>query len=290
VSFEYHEPTSLAEAVALGARFGDDGRFLAGGTDLIIQMHRGKLRPRHVVSLHRVSGLDAIDANGAVRMGALVTHRALERFPAFQGRLRALVEGAEVVGGHQVRNVGTVGGNIVNASPAADVVPVLLTLDASVTCLGPGGERTLRLEDFLIGSGRTARRPDELLTGVRFAGLAPRSATAFLKAGRRRAMEISVVCVAGRLTLDATGERCLEARIALGAVAPRTLRAHEAERFLEHRELTVEALQEAARLAVAACQPISDVRASARYRRLLVETLVPRVLARCVERAREPAS
>jgi len=138
VSFEYHEPTSLAEAVALGARFGDDGRFLAGGTDLIIQMHRGKLRPRHVVSLHRVSGLDAIDANGAVRMGALVTHRALERFPAFQGRLRALVEGAEVVGGHQVRNVGTVGGNIVNASPAADVVPVLLTLDASVTCLGPG--------------------------------------------------------------------------------------------------------------------------------------------------------
>src|SRR3989475_675742 len=192
VSFEYHEPTSLAEAVALGARFGDDGRFLAGGTDLIIQMHRGKLRPRHVVSLHRVSGLDAIDANGAVRLGALVTHRALERFPAFQGRLRALVEGAEVVGGHQVRNVGTVGGNIVNASPAADVVPVLLTLDASVTCLGPGGERTLRLEDFLIGSGRTARRPDELLTGVRFAGLAPRSATAFLKAGRRRAMEISV--------------------------------------------------------------------------------------------------
>src|SRR5207247_1509225 len=120
-SFEYHEPTSLAEAVALGARCGDDGRFLAGGTDLIIQMHRGKLRPRHVVSLHRVSGLDAIDANGAVRLGALVTHRALERFPAFQGRLRALVEGAEVVGGHQVRNVGTVGGNIVNASPAADV-------------------------------------------------------------------------------------------------------------------------------------------------------------------------
>src|SRR5207249_9556833 len=113
--------TSLAEAVALGARFGDDGRFLAGGTDLIMQMHRGKLRPRHVVSLHCVSGLDAIDANGAVHVGALVTHRALERFPAFRGPLRALVEGAEVVGGHQVRNVGTVGGNIVNASPAADV-------------------------------------------------------------------------------------------------------------------------------------------------------------------------
>jgi carbon-monoxide dehydrogenase medium subunit len=290
VSFEYHQPTSLAEAVDLGARFGDDGRFLAGGTDLIIQLHRGKLRPGHVVSLHRVPGLDVIDANGVVRVGALVTHRALERFPGFRGRLRALIEGAEVVGGHQVRNVGTVGGNIVNASPAADVVPVLLTLDASVTCLGPEGERTLPLEELLVGPGRTARRPDELLTDVTFAGLPPRSATAFLKAGRRRAMEISVVCVAARLTLDAGGERCLEARLALGAVGPRTLRAHEAERFLEHRALTTEALREAARIAAAGCQPIGDVRASARYRRLLVATLVSRVLARCVERIREPAA
>ena len=290
MSFEYHEPTSLAEAVDLGARFGDEGRFLAGGTDLIIQMHRGKLRPGHVMSLHRVPGLDVIDANGAVRVGALVTHRALERFAGFQGRLRALVEGAEVVGGHQVRNVGTVGGNIVNASPAADVVPALVTLDASVTCLGPDGERTLPLEGFLVGPGRTARRPDELLTDVRFAGLAPHSATAFLKAGRRRAMEISVVCVAARLTLDAGGERCLEARLALGAVGPRTLRAHEAERFLEHRTLTAETLREAARLAAGCCQPISDVRASARYRQLLVATLVPRVLARCVARVREPVS
>src|SRR5438128_2724213 len=290
MKFDYHEPASVREAVELGARFGAEGRFLAGGTDLMIQIHRGRCAPRHVVSLHRVPGLDAIDVNGTITLGSLVTHRRIERAPEFQGALRALVESAEVVGGHQIRNVATVGGNIANASPAADVVPVLLTLDADVTCLGPGGERTLRLEDFLIGSGRTARRPDELLMGVRFAGLAPRSATAFLKAGRRRAMEISVVCVAGRLTLDASGERCLEARIALGAVAPRTLRAHEAERFLEQRALTAETLREAARLATAACQPISDVRASARYRRLLVETLVPRVLARCVERVREQAS
>jgi carbon-monoxide dehydrogenase medium subunit len=103
-------------------------------------------------------------------------------------------------------------------------------------------------------------------------------------------MEISVVCVAARLTLDAGGERCLEARLALGAVGPRTLRAHEAERFLEHRALTTEALREAARIAAAGCQPIGDVRASARYRRLLVVTLVSRVLARCLERIREPGS
>src|SRR5215470_8822283 len=270
MSFEYHEPTSVTEAIDLGARFGADGRFLAGGTDLIIQMRRGKLRPRHVVSLHRVPGLDRIDANGSVTLGALVTHRALERHAAFHGRLRALVEGAQVVGGHQVRNVGTVGGNIVNASPAADVTPVLLALDATVTCAGPEGERTLPLDGFLVGVGQTALRPGELLTSLRFSALSERSATAFLKFGRRRAMEIAVACVATRLTLDAAGECCTEARIVLGAVAPAALR-------------------EAGRLAAAESEPISDVRASARYRTLLVETLVTRALTRCLARIGDTA-
>src|SRR5215831_13112122 len=274
MSFEYHEPTSVAEAVHLGARFGADGRFLAGGTDLVIQMRRGKLHPRHVVSLHRVPGLDGVDANGSVTLGALVTHRALERHAAFQGRLRALVEGAQVVGGHQVRNVGTVGGNIVNASPAADVTPVLLALDAAVTCVGPGGERTLPLDGFLTGPGQTALRPGELLTRVRFSVLS----------------EISVVCVAARLTLDATGERCAEARIALGAVAPTTRRARAAEQALVGRAPTPATLREAGRLAAVESEPISDVRASARYRTLLVETLVTRALARCVARIQETTS
>jgi CO/xanthine dehydrogenase FAD-binding subunit len=284
VSFEYHEPSSLADAVDMGARFGADGRFLAGGTDLIIQIRRGKVMPRQVVSLHRVPGLGAIEANARVRLGALVTHRAIERCAVFHGRLRALVEGAEVVGGHQVRNVGTVGGNVVNASPAADVVPVLLTFDAAVDCVGADGERTVALEQFLVGPGQTARRIGELVTAVHFASPPGRYATAFVKAGRRRGMEISVVCVAARLTLDAAGERCEEARIAIGAVAPTTWRARDAERVLEGQAVTPALLREAGRAAAAACRPISDVRASARYRRVLVETLVPRALARCVER------
>jgi aerobic carbon-monoxide dehydrogenase medium subunit len=286
VSFEYHEATSVAEAVDLGARFGDDGHFLAGGTDLIIQMRRGKVAPRHVVDLRRVPGLDAIETNGDVRIGALVTHRAIERCPAFQGRLHGLIEGAQVVGGHQIRNVGTVGGNIANASPAADVVPVLLALDATVVVVGSDRARTVAIEDFLIGPGQTTRRPGELLAAIRFATPGECTATAFLKAGRRRAMEISVVCVAARLTLDAASDRCVDARIALGAVAPTTMRAREAERVLEGREATPEAFREAGRAAAAGCRPITDVRASARYRRLLVETLVPRALERCRERIR----
>jgi carbon-monoxide dehydrogenase medium subunit len=284
--FDYDEPTSVREAIELAGRPGEEGRFLAGGTDLLVQIRRGRLAPRRVISLHRVPGLDAIEVNGTVTLGALVTHRRLERAPEFQGPLRALVEAAQLVGGHQIRNVATVGGNIANASPAADVVPVLLALDGRVTCLGSDGERTLPLDGFASGPGVTARRRDELLTRVTFAPLPPRSASAFLKAGRRRAMEISVVCVAARLTLDASLERCLTVGIALGAVAPTTIRARAAERHLEGRALTEDAVREAGRIAARECRPIGDVRASARYRTLLVAALVPRALARCVARIR----
>jgi len=284
VTFDYHEPTSVREAIELGARFGGAGRFLAGGTDLMVQIHRGRLNPRHVVSLQCVPGLDAIEVDGTVSLGARVTHRRLESAAAFQGALRGLVEGAEVVGGHQVRNVATVGGNIVNASPAADVVVVLLALDTTLTCLGPAGERTLALDGFATAPGVALLRPSELLTRASFPRLAPRSATAFLKAGRRRAMEISITCVATRLTLDAGLERCQDVRIALGAVAPTAMRARAAERHLEGRPPTDGVLREAGRIAAAECRPIGDVRASARYRALLVATLVPRALARCLER------
>jgi carbon-monoxide dehydrogenase medium subunit len=189
----------------------------------------------------------------------------------------------------QIRNVATVGGNVVNASPAADVVPVLTALDATVTLLGPDGERSLSLETFASAPGVTARRPAELLTHARCPGLPRNSATAFLKAGRRRAMEISLVCVAVRLTLDDSRERCREARIVLGAVAPTTLRARKAEHALVGEPLTERVMADAGRTAAAECQPITDVRASARYRALLVASLVPRALARCHARIIEAA-
>jgi carbon-monoxide dehydrogenase medium subunit len=282
--FDYHEPASMPEAVDLAARFGEDGRFLAGGTDLLIQIERGRVRPGHVIGLHRVPGLADLWTTGRIALGAGVTHRTIERTPAFQGALRALIEGAEVIGGHQVRNVATVGGNVVNASPAADLVPVLLALDAEVALLGLAGERAMPLERFLVGPGRTERRPEELLVRVTLPPLAPGSATAFLKAGRRKAMEISVACVAARLTLDPARERCLEARIALGAVAPTTIRAHAAERALEGQPVDAALFRRAGALAAEAAEPITDVRASAAFRRHLIAVLVTRALGRCRER------
>jgi carbon-monoxide dehydrogenase medium subunit len=282
--FEYHEPTSIAEAVELSTRFGDEGRFLAGGTDLLIQIERGRVAPRHVVSLHRVPGLTTVGANGRISLGPCVTHRVIEKQPEFRGGLQALIESAAMIGGHQVRNVATVGGNIVNASPAADLVPVLLTLDAEVTLLGPAGQRVLPLADFLVAPGRTARFPEELLVGVSAPRLAASAATAFLKAGRRKAMEIAVACVSVRLTLDPGSRRCRDVRIALGAVAPTTRRAHAAERVVEGQAASPDLFREAGDLAAAACEPISDVRASARFRRHLVGTLVARGLERVVAR------
>jgi carbon-monoxide dehydrogenase medium subunit len=288
--FEYHQPESMADAVDLAARFAERASFLAGGTDLIVQIQRGRVAPGHVIGLGRVPGLDRVDVDGRrISLGARVTHRAIERTPALAGPPRCLVEGAEVIGGHQVRNVATVGGNLVNASPAADLVPCLLALDGAVTLVGPGGERELPVERFLLGPNRTARHPDELLTRVALSALPPRAATAFLKAGRRRAMEISVVCVAARLVLDASLERCLEARVALGAVAPTAVRAHAAERLLEGQPVGGEAFRRAAEAAQESCRPIDDVRASAAFRQHLVGVLVRRALDRCVERARRAA-
>ncbi len=287
--FDYHQPESLADAVALATRFGAEASFLAGGTDLIVQIQRGRMRPRHVIGLHRVPGLTGIAIDGGLTIGARVTHRAIEGRAELGGALRCLIEGAEVIGGHQVRNVATVGGNLANASPAADLVPCLLALDGTVTLLGPDGERELPVERFLLGPNRTARRPEELLTRVRLPMPAADTATAFLKAGRRRAMEISVVCVAARLTLDARRERCLEARVALGAVAPTPVRVYEAERTLEGRPGGEEAFRRAAEAAQRACRPIDDVRASATFRRHLVGVLVRRALDRCLERARRSA-
>lgn len=284
MSFEVHQPASVEEAIRLAGLFGCDGRFLAGGTDLIIQINRKRCAPRHLIALGGIDELSGIDvSDDEIVLGALTTHKTIEQYAAFAGSLVALAEAARVIGGHQVRNVATIGGNVVNASPAADLLPPLLVLDAAVLLAGGRGSRRVPIAQFLRGPGTTDRANDELLLGVAFAHPPAASATAFVKAGRRRAMEISIVCVAALLALDEAG-RCGTVRIALGAVGPTALRASEAERALQDCEPTPEALREAGRLAAAGSAPISDVRASAEYRRMLVQALVPRALQRCLDR------
>ena len=284
MTFELHHPASTAEAIDLAGRH-TDARFIAGGTDLVIQMNRKKIAPAHLIDISRLPGLAQVEESAEeFRLGALTTYNTIERHPAFQGVLQALVEAAGVVGGRQVRNIATVGGNVVNASPAADFVPPLLALDAKVDIVGPGGNRSVDLRDFILGPGKVDLRSGEMLCGIRFRRPPAHSATAFLKEGRRKAMEISVVCFAACLTLDASSQRCVAARLVVGAAGPKALRLEQAEQSLIDRPADLASFRAAGRLAADASAPISDVRASADHRRDLVAVLTERALSRCVAR------
>jgi carbon-monoxide dehydrogenase medium subunit len=284
MGFRLHRPETVGAAIELARAFGPEARYLAGGTDLIIQINRGRCTPSDLIALDRIAALSGIDEGpDGVEIGALTTMKAIEGDARLAGPLGALPEAARVVGGHQIRNVATMGGNIANASPAADLLPVLLALDAEVELVGPDGARRITLGRFLRGPGLTALEPGELIGRIAFGGPAANSATAFVKAGRRRAMEISIVCIAALLALDQNG-RCREARIALGAVGPTAMRATSAEAILCGGEPNAAALRAAGIAAAGDCAPIGDVRASAWYRRRLVAALVPRALARCRER------
>lgn len=294
IPFEYHAPDSLEEAIDLLGRYGEAARPLAGGTALLVDMNHGQThtRPTHLVSLTQLPELDRISryADGW-SIGALTTLTVVEYHPAFAaGALLGLVEATRVLGGRQIRNMGTVGGNICHASPGADMVPPLLCLDAELRLVGgPGtglGERTVPLDGFLLGPDRTAIEPAELLTDIRIPSPAPRSGAAFLKVMRRHAMDCSIVCVAARITLADDGETCDEARIAIGAAAPVPFRATEAESLLDNERATAELIREVADSAVRAARPITDVRASADYRRMLVRGLVGQAVTKAWDRAR----
>jgi len=287
MSFTYYDPATLSDALALSDRLGVGARYISGGTDLVIQMRRKKLAPEHVIDLQHVAPLKRIDL-GKGEIGALVTHRELEHEARQVPGLLGLAESACVIGGHQVRNVGTVGGNLCNASPAADLVPILLVLDATVHLTSSNGSRHLVLAEFLLGPGKTALATGEILTSVSVQPLPDGMSTAFLKAGRRRAMEISIISVACTLELDGGGQ-VKEARIAVGAAAPVPFRAREAEIELVGRAPSDAAFAKAGELAAQASAPIADVRASAEYRRHLVAKTVARALHVCHDRCKESA-
>jgi CO/xanthine dehydrogenase FAD-binding subunit len=271
-------PETLAEAVA-GLAAG--GVAIAGGPALVVAARGGRRAlPEALVSLHRVDelrGLFVRDDDSLV-LGALTTHADLERSEPVRRRWAALADAATLVGSPATRHVATIGGNLANASPAMELGSPLLVHEAQIEL--NGGERTLPVGELLRGPGETALRKDELITRV----IVPDpGASAYVRLEYRRAMEIAVVGAAARLTLDAEG-RIENARVALTAVAPTCLRAAATEEAL--RGSTPAAFREAAALAAEAAAPISDVRASERYRRAQIPVVVRRALERALERAR----
>jgi CO/xanthine dehydrogenase FAD-binding subunit len=278
--FDFYRPTLLPEALAILAEQGADALPIAGGTNVVVDLRSGKHQPRVLVDVARLPGLRGIHReNGHLVIGGGTTISDLLRDPLIGQHATALREAAAVFANPLIRNRATVGGNLADASPAADAAPPLLALDGEVELTSQAGIRRVPLADFLVGVRVTSRRPDELLTAVRFPVPPAGSASHFQKVGLRKADAISVLSAAVALTCDAAG-RCTAARIALGALAPHPLRATAAETLLLGEKLTPETTAEAARLAGEAARPIDDIRGSADYRRQVTEVIVRRLLAK----------
>lgn len=283
--FELALPGSVEDCLRILAERGPAAKVVAGGTDLLPQLKNGLLKPAWVVDLSGVARMRALQPHdgGGLRIGAAVTARTLERDPGVQARYRALAESAALIGSVQVRNLATVGGNLCNAAPSADMAPPLLALDAQAVIGGPTGERRLPLAEFFLGVRRTVLRADELLVEIVVPAPPPSSGGSYLRHTPRRELDIAVVGVAAQVTL--AGGACARARIALAAVAPTPLRATAAEQALEGHPLTAERIERAAELAAAAARPISDQRGSAEFRRHLARVLTRRTLTAALERA-----
>ena len=263
---------------------GSDLTVLAGGTDVMVQYLRGDVLPRGLLHIRRLHELKEGKFGRRTVIGALTTHWQLMTDPDVLVRHPALAEAAATVGGRQTQNAGTIGGNLVNASPAADLLPVMLVSDGVVTLTSSTGSRDLSVADFVLGRRSTARKPDELVTAISFEPLAESVGESYLKIGRRHAMEVAIVGLAARLAFDADG-KVTDARIAMASVAPKAFRAHLAEQRLVGTKLDDESMREAAELVRQAARPIDDARATADYRRRLLPALLRDAVTICRRRS-----
>jgi carbon-monoxide dehydrogenase medium subunit len=279
----YHTPRSLDEALQLLTEHQSDARLIAGGTDLLIEIERGVRSPNVIVDISRLPNLDTItlDKDQRIHLGPLVTHNQVVGSALCVNRAFPLAKACWEVGAPQIRNRGTVAGNLITASPANDTITPLMAMDASVTLQSVRGERTLPLHEFFLGVRKTALEPDEMLVDISFPAMLNYQIGTFVKLGLRRAQAISIVNVAVVLSLLA--DTVTQARITLGSVAPTIVRAENAERFLTGKVLTRDVRARAGALAAQIISPIGDVRGSAEYRRYMAETLTRHALEMLAE-------
>ncbi len=282
--FELDIPTDLDGALAaLSNGSGETVLPIAGGTNLIVDIRAKRERPDRMVGLGEVDELLGMEFGPErISIGGRTTVSDLLRSPEIAREAPSLIEAARLFGGLMVRNTGTVAGNIASGSPAADLVPPLLVLDAELTLASVSGTRTLALDDYYLGYKQDARRPDELITRISWPRLPENSANTFYKLARRKGDAITVTGVAVALTVaDGT---CTRARISLASVAPVVLRAKRAEAVLEGQALKPALIDEAAEAAAETCTPIDDIRASAGYRRHTVRALTRRLVTQAWDR------
>ncbi|MCP5042719.1 MAG: xanthine dehydrogenase family protein subunit M [bacterium] len=274
--FEYHRPETLEAALGLKASL-PGSRFIAGGTDLLVRIKNGVERPAALVSLRAIPGLSSIEVGDETRIGALTPFGAILDDERLSDRYPALVQAARTVGGVQIRNAATLGGNLCNASPAADSAPALLVHEARLQIASRRGSYEIPLEEYFSGPGKTRLGCDEIVTAILLPAPSESTRSIFLKQGRVR-MDVALVSVAVLLETNPDDGSCGTARIAAGAVAPVPLRLTPVERLLKGKTIDTELLFRAEELAKECVSPIRDLRAGADYRRHLTGVLIRRAV------------
>lgn len=286
MSGQYFAPSTLPEALELLASM-PGARILAGGTDLLVSARKQRQPlPEKLISIHTISGLRQIDVVAKrVRIGALASHSSLEAHRTVVSRLTALADAAALVGSPATRHVGTVGGNLSNASPANEMGSPLLVFGAVIEVQSRVRTREVAVNDFFLGPGRTALQEDELVTAISVPLPDSLTGSAYLRLESRRAMEIAIVGAAASISLTPSG-RIAETKIALTAVAPSCLLVPSVDQTLIGAEPNRVAFEAAAAVASKAARPIDDVRATAAYRRAMIRVVVRRALEIAARRAR----
>lgn len=281
----YETPVTLGAAVALKADAGDGGRFLAGGTDLLVQLRAGMVEPDVIIDIKNISELREIsEEDGGFRVGAAVTGAELGEHAGFSAAWPGVVEGTELIGSSQIQSRATMGGNLCNASPAADSVPAQIAAAAELRIAGPSGVREMAVEDFCTGPGKNVLGEGEILVSFKYPARGARASDAYLRMTPRTEMDIAVVGVGVSLTLDDSGT-CTEARVGLGAVAEKALLVPEAAAALIGTKVDAAALENMAAATRAAARPIDDKRGTKEYRIKIAGVLARRAATSALERA-----
>ena len=273
-SYDYFNPQSLKEALHLKKSI-PGSQFLSGGTDVLVQIKNRKICPPALISLRSIAELDSIDINGNTRIGALVTISELIEHPILGLSYPVLTEAAKSLGSAQIRNVATLGGNLCNCSPCADMALPLLVLEAEVRLQTAETSRDIPLTEFFTGPGESCLASDEILTDILLSPPQKSAKTIFLKKGRVK-MDLAIASVAALLIMEK--DKCCKARIAAGSVAPVPLRLFEVEALLERENISKKIADKAQQLAANTISPITDIRATEEYRRHIVGIYVERAI------------
>jgi carbon-monoxide dehydrogenase medium subunit len=279
--FEYLEPESIEEALTILSQYQGKSKIIAGGTDLMLQMRNKAIRPEFVVDITRIPGLEYVTFDGqqGLRLGALTTIRALETSVELQRKYPVISQAASQLGSVAIRNVATVGGNLCNALPSAETSQALVALSAHVRVVSPRGERTVNLEDFFTGVGKTLLQPDEVLLEILVPEPAPHTAGIYIKHSPRGPIDLANVNITVLMTMEPDHKFCRDAKIVLGAVSPIPLRARMAENVLKGKRVDGALIDRAAQVASDEAHPREgSIRGSFEYKKEMVKVLTGRAI------------